>query len=261
MESYNNTQTTTLEEIVDNPDDQSYKHPCLTNNHKLETNQNLIKEYSSEKMLSNPESNKMLERNKEDTDSIEYMVILREHENRHHGHSHTHGHVHSAPKNMSSVAWMVIMGDGLHNFTDGMAIGAAFAEGIGGGFSTAVAVFCHELPHELGDFAMLLKAGMTMKQALFYNLLSSVLCIFGNALGVWLGNVEYASSWIFSAAAGMFLYIALVDMIPELSSGHESEDSTLLQCCLHISGLLLGLGIMALIALYEHDLKNIFHKY
>lgn len=194
---------------------------------------------------------------KDDTDSIEYTVILREHENRHHGHSHTHGHVHAAPKTMSSVAWMVIMGDGLHNFTDGMAIGAAFASSYTGGFSTAVAVFCHELPHELGDFAMLLKAGMSMKQALLYNLLSSVLCLFGNMFGLWLGNTEHASSWIFAIAAGMFLYIALVDMIPELISGHEGE-GTFTQSVLHLGGLLLGFGIMALIAVYEHDLKRIF---
>ena len=58
--------------------------------------------------------------------------------------------MHSTPDSMSSVAWMVIMGDGLHNFTDGMAIGAAFSANIAGGFSTTIAVFCHELPHELG---------------------------------------------------------------------------------------------------------------
>lgn len=78
-----------------------------------------------------------------------YTIILREHESKHHGHSHTHGHVHSPPRSLSAVAWMVIMGDGLHNFTDGMAIGAAFSNNIAGGFSTAIAVFCHELPHEL----------------------------------------------------------------------------------------------------------------
>lgn len=210
------------------------------------------------------EVNKMLPlehkaESKDDTDSVEYTVILREHESRHHGHSHTHGHVHAPPKSMSSVAWMVIMGDGLHNFTDGMAIGAAFASSTAGGFSTAVAVFCHELPHELGDFAMLLKAGMSMKQALYYNLLSSVLCLFGSIFGLWLGNTETASSWIFAAAAGMFLYIALVDMIPELSSGHEDEGN-FVQCGLHLLGLLLGFGIMALIAMYEHDLKSIFHE-
>lgn len=150
------------------------------------------------------------------------------------------------------------MGDGLHNFTDGMAIGAAFSGSMAGGFSTAVAVFCHELPHELGDFAMLLKAGMTMKQALFYNLLSSVLCILGNAFGVMLGNTPYASSWVFALAAGMFIYIALVDMMPELSSAHDDEGN-LIQCFLHSGGLLLGFLVMALIAIYEHDLKNIFN--
>lgn len=58
---------------------------------------------------------------------------------------------------MSSVAWMVVMGDGLHNFTDGMAIGAAFSANIAGGFSTTIAVFCHELPHELGKIKLINK--------------------------------------------------------------------------------------------------------
>lgn len=60
---------------------------------------------------------------------------------------------------------------------------------------------------------MLLKAGMSAKQAVFYNLLSSVLCFFGMCLGIFLGNTETASQWIFAGAAGMFLYIALVDMV------------------------------------------------
>ena len=64
-----------------------------------------------------------------------------------HGHSHAGGEV---PESVAAVAWMVIMGDGLHNFSDGLAIGAAFANGLAGGFSTSIAVFCHELPHELG---------------------------------------------------------------------------------------------------------------
>ncbi|XP_071446223.1 zinc transporter ZIP6-like [Hetaerina americana] len=187
-----------------------------------------------------------------------YTVILREHERPHHGHSHTHGHVHSAPESISSVAWMVIMGDGLHNMTDGMAIGAAFAAGIAGGFSTAVAVLCHELPHELGDFAVLLKAGMTAKQAVFYNVFSSLLCYIGMILGIFLGDTESASQWIFAAAAGMFLYIALVDMIPELTASHSKEGGSFFQSVLQLFGLLSGLGIMLLIALYEHDLKDIF---
>ena len=66
---------------------------------------------------------------------------------------------------------MVLLGDGFHSFADGMAVGAAFSESVTSGFSTAIAVLCHELPHEVGDFAMLLRAGMSIKQAVFYNLL------------------------------------------------------------------------------------------
>lgn len=104
-------------------------------------------------VLINPE-NKVVENGNERAPLDEeegYKVILREHGRTHHGHSHSHGHVHSAPSSLSSVAWMVIMGDGLHNLTDGLAIGAAFAGSITGGLSTATAVFCHELPHELGE--------------------------------------------------------------------------------------------------------------
>ena len=69
----------------------------------------------------------------------------------HHGHSHAHAHLHSAPRNMASVAMMVILGDGVHNLADGMAIGVAFAAGTWSGVSTSVAVLCHELPHEIGE--------------------------------------------------------------------------------------------------------------
>lgn len=147
-----------------------------------------------------------------------YTIILREHETKHHGHSHTHGHVHSPPGSLSAVAWMVIMGDGLHNFTDGMTIGAAFANNIAGGFSTAIAVFCHELPHELGDFAVLLKAGMSARDAVYYNLLSSILSFIGMLVGIVIGHQEQASAWVFAVAAGLFLYIALVDMVSRIWS-------------------------------------------
>ncbi|KAL1132665.1 hypothetical protein AAG570_010617, partial [Ranatra chinensis] len=205
-----------------------------------------------------PSSEKQLLETSRDGNSDYTMVILREHEQHHHGHAHTHGHVHSAPRSLSSVAWMVVLGDGLHNFTDGLAIGAAFASNIGGGVSTAVAVFCHELPHELGDFAVLLKAGMSAKQAVFYNLLSSVLCLFGMCLGVVLGHSETTTLWVFSAAAGMFLYIALVDMIPELTSSHSTEGGSLVQGVLQLTGLVTGISIMLLIAVYEQDLKVAF---
>ncbi|KAG6458103.1 zinc transporter foi [Manduca sexta] len=190
-------------------------------------------------------------------DGDSYTVILREHSRAHHGHSHAHGHVHAPPSSISSVAWMVIMGDGLHNFTDGMAIGAAFASNIAGGFSTAIAVLCHELPHELGDFAVLLKAGMSVRRAVCYNVLSSALCLAGMVCGVLAGHAPDATRWLFAVAAGTFLYIALVDMMPELSTSHSNE-GTLCQCILQLMGLASGIGIMLVIALYEEDLKTLF---
>lgn len=65
---------------------------------------------------------------------------------------------------IATVAWMIIFGDGVHNFIDGLSIGAAFSESILTGISVSAAVLCEEFPHELGDFAVLLNAGMTMRQ-------------------------------------------------------------------------------------------------
>ena len=136
---------------------------------------------------------------------------------------------------------MVIFGDGIHNLADGLAIGAAFSESYTSGLSTSIAVLCHELPHEVGDFAMLLKAGMSVKQAVCYNILSSFLAFIGMILGRFLGDLNFLTPWIFMATAGVFLYVALVDMIPELNSGHahpytadEPQQSKATELCLQV---------------------------
>lgn len=182
-----------------------------------------------------------------------YVVSSSHH---HHHHHHSHHHHHIPASGISAVAWMVIMGDGMHNFCDGLAMGAAFATGLSSGLSTTIAVFCHELPHELGDFAMLLKAGMSVKQALLYNALSSILCFFGMMVGILLGNVGSATLWVFAGTAGMFLYIALVDMLPELTSQDE-ESTAFLSLFLQALGIVMGISIMLLIAIYEHDLRHL----
>jgi zinc transporter ZupT len=76
-------------------------------------------------------------------------AFIHSHSNGYHGHSH---HGDKVPSSIAAVAWMVIAGDGVHNFSDGLAIGAAFSESLSSGLSTSLAVFCHELPHELGEF-------------------------------------------------------------------------------------------------------------
>ncbi|CAH8555153.1 unnamed protein product [Heterobilharzia americana] len=174
------------------------------------------------------------------------------------GHSHGHGHSHEVPESVAAVAWMVIMGDGLHNFTDGMAIGAAFAQSISGGLSTSVAVFCHELPHELGDFAVLLKTGMRIKEAMLFNIVSSILCLFGMVVGIAVGNIESASYWIFAITAGTFIYIALVDMLPELNTVELRPGQTRIgQLVIQVAGLTTGVGIMLVIALFEDSIRVI----
>ncbi|XP_037701511.1 zinc transporter ZIP5 isoform X2 [Choloepus didactylus] len=95
------------------------------------------------------------------------------------GHSHGHQGGHG-----TNITWMVLLGDGLHNLTDGLAIGAAFSDGFSSGLSTTLAVFCHELPHELGDFAMLLQAGMPFRRLLMLSLVSGALGLGGAALGL-----------------------------------------------------------------------------
>nr|XP_022292200.1 zinc transporter ZIP10-like isoform X2 [Crassostrea virginica] len=172
-------------------------------------------------------------------------------------HSHSHSHGEGIPKDVAAVAWMVILGDGIHNFCDGLAIGSAFAASVTGGISTTIAVFCHELPHEIGDFAVLLKAGMKPKQALVYNVVSSVLAFGGMLIGVMLGNIESASLWIFTVVGGMFLYIALVDMLPEMMSvDTRSGENPFFHLVFQACGMFLGIGIMFVIAMYEDNMKS-----
>ena len=84
---------------------------------------------------------------------------------------------------VATVAWMIIFGDGIHNFIDGLSIGAAFSESILTGMSVSLAVLCEEFPHELGDFAVLLNSGMTVRQAMIYNFLSACTCYLGLVMG------------------------------------------------------------------------------
>lgn len=90
-----------------------------------------------------------------------------------HTHAHEHAHLTDGNKKIATVAWMIIFGDGLHNFIDGLSIGAAFNESILTGISICVAVVCEEFPHELGDFAVLIASGMSVRQAVGYNFLSA----------------------------------------------------------------------------------------
>ncbi|XP_069614499.1 zinc transporter ZIP5 isoform X2 [Ranitomeya imitator] len=167
-------------------------------------------------------------------------------------HSH-HGHSHNASGGgIADIVWMVLFGDGIHNFTDGLAIGAAFSDSFSSGLSTTVAVFCHELPHELGDFAVLLQNGVRMRKILFFCLISALLSYLGMVVGAIASqHSSQVTPWIFSATAGIFLYVALVDMLPQMLYRKASDHCQGTDCILHSIGFLLGCGIMLCIALFQ----------
>ncbi|XP_037114960.1 metal cation symporter ZIP14 isoform X3 [Syngnathus acus] len=160
---------------------------------------------------------------------------------------------------IGTLAWMITLSDGLHNFIDGLAIGASFTASVFQGISTSVAILCEEFPHELGDFVILLNAGMTIQQALFFNFVSACCCYLGMGFGILAGN-SFSPNWIFALAGGMFLYISLADMFPEMNEVSREEEnagggSFLLTFAIQNAGLLTGFGIMLLLTTYSGQIR------
>ncbi len=125
-------------------------------------------------------------------------------------HEHERGARHPA-------GMMIVLGDGFHNFVDGILLAAAFLQDAALGMATALAVIAHEIPQEVGDFVVLLDAGYTRKQALLLNLASSMAGVAGGVLGYFLlYRVEGAIPYALALAAASFIYIAVADLVPEL---------------------------------------------
>jgi zinc transporter ZupT len=91
---------------------------------------------------------------------------------------------------MKAAGWMIFIGDMLHNFIDGLTLGAAFMVSIGEGLRLSFPIMCEEFPHELGDIAVLLSSGLTIGQALIMNFLSACSCYLGFIIGAKLGRIE-----------------------------------------------------------------------
>ncbi|KAI5088127.1 zinc transporter ZIP14 precursor [Silurus meridionalis] len=164
-----------------------------------------------------------------------------------------------AYSDIGTLAWMITLSDGLHNFIDGLAIGASFTASVFQGISTSVAILCEEFPHELGDFVILLNAGMSIQQALFFNFLSACCCYLGMGFGILAGN-QFSPNWIFALAGGMFLYIALADMFPEMNEVSREEEEVggsaqLVTFAIQNAGLLTGFSIMLLLTIYSGQIQ------
>lgn len=125
-------------------------------------------------------------------------------------------------KNISSsklnLILMVILGDAVHNFIDGLSLGAGLIDSHLTGCSIATAILFEEIPHELGDFWILLSSGMSMSNAIKLNLLSSASCYFGLICGMIIGENWGGNSAIFALTAGMFLYIGLFNLLSDLKN-------------------------------------------
>lgn len=128
-----------------------------------------------------------------------------------------HHHHEHADKNMRATAPLIIVGDTLHNFLDGIAIGAAFLISVPAGIVTALAVAAHEIPQEIGDFGLLLKAGFKRKSVVWINIASALMSTIGALLTFWFGSrAALPVGELLAITAGMFIYIAASDLIPTI---------------------------------------------
>jgi len=155
---------------------------------------------------------------------------------------------HALPKQSLSVAgWLNVVADFTHNFTDGLAIGAAYLAGQNIGIVTTVTVLLHEVPHEIGDYAILIKEGSTKANAMKCQLVTALGAVCGTLVSLTFGkDSEIANSWVLPFTAGGFIYIATVNVIPSLL-----EDSNFKQSVKEIVALLVGVYLMVLVAKYE----------
>lgn len=134
----------------------------------------------------------------------------------HHGHDAHHGHIgHEGDHGRPATAAMVLIGDGFHNFVDGILIAAAFTADVRLGVATAAAVMIHEIPQEVGDFMVLLHSGYHRRRALFWNFVSSLTAVAGGVLGYLLLDVMHqALPYVLALASASFIYVAMADLIP-----------------------------------------------
>lgn len=171
---------------------------------------------------------------------LEKMVLWRHcHHDQCDGHlpevdSHSHD-LHQEAKN-KATGTLILVGDTIHNFVDGILIAAAFMTDIHLGIVTALAIAAHEIPQELGDFVILLHSGFKRSKALYYNILSSLGTVVGALLAYFtLSEMQFLLPYILVVAASSFIYVAVADLIPGLHNKVKLSE-TLQQIALIAAG-------------------------
>ncbi|MDD5023366.1 MAG: ZIP family metal transporter [Candidatus ainarchaeum sp.] len=147
-------------------------------------------------------------------------------------------HCHDGECEVHAVAHLNLIGDFVHNFMDGVAIAAAFLLSIPTGIATTFAIAAHEIPQEIGDFALLINSGLTKKKAILYNFISALGAL-GGAIAVYLFAATHDSVlFLMPIAAGGFIYMAGTDIMPQLHKEKKGFDS-ILQLGLLLAGIIL----------------------
>lgn len=152
-------------------------------------------------------------------------------------------HHHDCAHTTKPAALLVLLGDGVHNFLDGVALSTAFITAPALGMVTTLAIMAHEIPQEISDFSILVLGGFSKKKALFFNFLSGLTALLGAGAGFYfLENIEGALSPLLAFTGGMFIYIACADLIPELHKDCEDKKSWV-----QILPFLLGIGVLGVL--------------
>jgi len=157
-------------------------------------------------------------------------------------------HCHEKECDVHPVGMLILLGDSIHNFIDGLIIAASFFVSIPFGFITMLLIIFHEIPQELGDFGILIYSGFTRKKALIYNFLSQCTSILGGIIGFFLQEslINIKIDFLLPFAAGGFLYIALSDLVPEM---HKEPDikKTFIAFSFFLIGILLMIALKILV--------------
>ena len=125
-------------------------------------------------------------------------------------------HCHDGKECKHVYTYLILYGDAIHNFIDGILIAAAFMISIKIGIITSLIIIAHELPQEIGNFAILIYGGFKKKKSLLYNFLAQLTSVLGGILGFFFLSINKYSIYLLPFAAGGFLYIAIIDLFPEI---------------------------------------------
>jgi zinc and cadmium transporter len=155
---------------------------------------------------------------------LEKLAVLR-HSHHHEGDGHHHSHGHDA-REAGKAGWLILVGDGMHNFTDGILIAAAFLANPQLGIVTGVAIVAHEIPQEIGDFIVLLNAGFSKLRAYVFNLVCSLMAVAGGLLGYYtLDRASGLIPYVLVFASSGFIYIAVSDLMPQMQRRATVKES------------------------------------